>query len=135
TFCDGLAAQFHRLVARQDKVCQEAKKGYAVTPWGRKMFVEEGWAFTQAPALYGQSGRRASVRDALLAMPYSVPRLVKASIHDALLFSVPKERWESARGYVMDLMSTSIKALPGGIDMEFPVDAGDAGDTWMSAAH
>src|SRR5690606_33983646 len=135
TFCDGMAAQFHRLVAWQDKVRQEAKKGYVVNPWGRKMFIEEGREFTQAPALYGQSGTREIVCDALLAMPYSVLRLVKASIHDALLFSVPKDRWESARGYLMDLMSTSIKALPGGIDMEFPVDAGDAGDTWMSAAH
>src|SRR5690606_6348692 len=135
TFCDGRAAQFHRRVAWQDKVRQEAKKGYVVNPWGRKMFIEEGREFTQAPALYGQSGTREIVCDALLAMPYSVLRLVKASIHDALLFSVPKDRWESARGYLMDLMSTSIKALPGGIDMEFPVDAGDAGDTWMSAAH
>lgn len=134
-FCDGMAEAFSVLIAWQDRVRDQAKQGYVVNPWGRKMFVEPGREFTQAPALMGQSGTREIICDALLAMPYAVLRMVKASIHDALLFSVPRDRWEAARDYLVNLMSTAVEAVSGGQRMDFPAEAQPAGDDWMKASH
>src|SRR5690606_41100360 len=68
-FCNEMAKAYWRLMEWQDKTRKEAKQGYAVNPWGRKMFVEAGREFTPAPALYGQCGARERICAALPAMP------------------------------------------------------------------
>src|SRR5690606_35876482 len=103
--------------------------------WGRKLWVEKGREFTQAPALIGQNGTREIVCDALLKMPPHVLRRVKAQIHDAILFSVPKDNWEECRDYLAKLMETDFKPAYGGQRIDFPVSAGPAGSNWMEASH
>jgi DNA polymerase-1 len=99
------------------------------------MPVEKGREFTQAPALLGQSGTREIVCDALLRMPIHWLRRVKAQIHDALLFSVPKDMWEECRDYLVDLMSDELNPGGRGQRIDFPVEAGEAGGNWHEAAH
>lgn len=134
-FCDGMAKTFHRLVQWQNAVRREASRGYVTNEWGRKLWVEKGREFTQAPALKGQNGTREIICDALLAMPVHVLRRVKAQIHDALILSVPAENWEACRDYVIELMSTSFEPARGGQRIEFPVSSGPAGKNWMEASH
>lgn len=134
-FCAGMDAAFSTLVRWQNQVRKEAGKGFVMSEWGRKLWVEKGREFTQAPALKGQNGTREIVCDALLRMPPHVLRRVKAQIHDAVLFSVPRENWEECRDYLVELMETSFKPARGGQLVDFPVSAGPPGENWMAACH
>lgn len=135
-FCDGMAKAFHVLVGWQDRVRKEAHQhGYVMNPWGRKMWVEKGREFTQAPALKGQSGTREIVCDAILGLSLPALRKVKGNVHDALLFSVPRSRFEACRDYLLGVMETTKKAGPNGLDMHFPAEAGPPGDNWQTAGH
>lgn len=133
-FVKGMDSQFARLVKWQQSVRAFARRnGYVVNPWGRKMWVEKGREFTQAPALMGQSGTAELVWDALLAMPPKALRRVKITIHDALVFSVPRRTFEAWRDYFIDVMTRHLKAPKGGLDMDFPVGAGGPGENWREA--
>ncbi|MDA3643823.1 DNA polymerase [Saccharopolyspora indica] len=136
TFVNGMDAQFKVLISWQNRVREFARKnGYVQNEWGGKLWVEKGREFTQSPALLGQNGTTEIVCDALLAMPYHVIRRVKAQIHDAILFSVPKKNWEACRDYLFEIMGTKFKPAIGGQEIEFPVDAKPAGETWQEANH
>lgn len=134
-FCDGMDATFVALVDWQNRVRDEAGRGYVMNEWGRKLWVDRERIFTQAPALKGQNGTREIVCDALLRMPPHILRRVKAQIHDAVLFSVPRGNWEACRDYLVRLMETEFRPSVGGQRVEFPVSAGPAGANWMEASH
>ncbi|MFB9926292.1 DNA polymerase [Amycolatopsis halotolerans] len=136
-FCAGMNATFKGLVAWQDRIRQFARRhGYVVNGWGRIMAVEKGREFTQAPALIGQSTTREIICDFLLALPVHILRRVKAQIHDAVLISIPRENWEECRDYILRKMQTSYEPDHGrGQYIEFPADAGPAGNNWFEAIH
>src|SRR5690606_8307043 len=60
----------------QERVTREGESGWVTNDWGRRMMVDVTYengrrktrAWTQAPALYGQSGTREIVVDALIRM-------------------------------------------------------------------
>jgi DNA polymerase-1 len=136
SFCKGMNDTFFQIVSWQNQVRQFAREhGYVVNWWGRKMYVEEGREYTQAPALLGQSGTREIICDALLAMPYNVIRQVKAQIHDALVFSVPRSKFEECKTYLLNLMTCRLQAPAGGQPMDFPMEAGPAGENWYLSDH
>lgn len=134
TFLDGMNNAFRRVVRWQDKASKDARRGYVIGEWGRKMHVEKGREFTQGPALLGQNGTREIVCDALLAMPYGVLRTVKAQIHDAIVVSIPLDRFEEYRDYLCELMTTTLNPR-NGQPMAFPVSAGPPGANWHEAGH
>ena len=134
-FCDGMDATYTQLVNWQDNVRGEAQRGYVTNEWGRKLWVEKDRIYTQAPALKGQNGTREIVCDALLRMPTHILRRVKAQIHDAVLFSVPRHNWEACRDYLIRLMETEFEPRKGGQLVDFPVSAGPPGANWMEASH
>lgn len=135
TFLDKMSATFRKVVAWQDRsVAYAARHGYVTNPWGRRMPVERGREYTQAPALEGQSGTREIACDAILRMPIPVLRRTKAFIHDALLFSVPAARWEACRDDLIRLMQTEFDP-PGGQKIAFPVSSGPPGADWYEASH
>lgn len=133
-FCRGMDTAFHVLVAWQNRVRKAAQRGFIVNEWGRKMWIEKGREYTQAPALLGQSGTREIMCDALLRMPIHVLRCVKAQIHDALVLSVPRASAEKWKKYLIDLMETEFSPK-GGQRIEFPVGCGPAGENWYEAGH
>lgn len=135
SFLDRMNSAFHRVVAWQDRVVALASRhGYVVNEWGRRMPVDRDRAYTQAPALLGQSTTREIVCDALLRMPPKVLRRVKAQIHDELLFSVPRAHAEEWRAYLTDLMSASFSPA-GGQKIDFPVGASSPAENWFEAKH
>jgi DNA polymerase I len=134
SFVDGMDRTFHRVVAWQNSVRRYAHEhGYVLSAWGRKLYIEKGREFTQAPALLGQNGTRELIADALLAMPIHVLRRVKAQIHDELVFSVPRRNFEACRDYLVKLMTTDRSAPRGGQRMDFPASASPAGENWYEA--
>jgi DNA polymerase-1 len=135
-FLNNLNKAFPDVVAWQKSSTAFARRhGYVLSNWGRKLWTEKGREFTQAPALEGQNGTREIVCDALLAMPIAVLKTVKAQIHDALLFSIPKLGFEEYRDYLVDLMSTFFRPKQGGQSMQFPCEAGPPGNNWYEAGH
>lgn len=134
-FLQNMNKAFQGVVNWQKRATNYAlEHGYVMNPWGRKMWIESGREYTQAPALLGQSATREIVCDALLAMPYRAVRRCKAQIHDALVFSVPRANWEEWRDYLLSKIE-SFMDPPGGQRIEFPAGCGPAGENWMEAAH
>lgn len=134
-FLANMNKAFGQVVAWQKRCTNFAlDHGYVVNPWGRRMFVEKGREWTQAPALMGQSATREIMCDALLEMPHHIVRTVKASIHDALVFSVPKARWEACRDYLLKFLE-SFMDPEGGQYIDFPAGSGPPGANWFEAAH
>lgn len=134
-FCDGMNKTYARLVKWQNAVRREAQRGFVTSAWGRRLWVEKGREFTQAPALIGQNATREIVCDALLRMPPHILRRVKAQIHDEVIFSVPRRNWEECRDYLIKIMETEFEPPRGGQRIEFPVSSGPAGENWMEATH
>lgn len=135
-FLDKMNNEFRGVVQWQDACVREAVKNhYVLSEWGRKLWVQEGREFTQAPALRGQNGTREIVMDAILALPYHWVRRIKAIIHDALVFSVPRKMHKQCQEYIVSVMETSFKPRNGGQLIHFPVSSGPPGANWWEAGH
>ncbi|MEU9871133.1 DNA polymerase [Actinomadura sp. NPDC048021] len=135
TFVDGMDKTFRKVVGWQNRVRKDANRdGHVVNPWGRKMPVEKGKEFTQAPALQGQSGTREIICDALLKMSHGAVRSIKAQIHDALVFSVPRKGWEKYRDYLLSVIESEMNPK-GGQYIAFPAECGSPGENWQEACH
>jgi len=135
-FCDGMNRTYKVLVGWQNKVRAYAHAhGFVINDWGRKMPVEKGREFTQAPALIGQSGTREIMCDILLDMPLWLLKCVKMQVHDEFIFSVPRKHFNKFRDFAQKLMTRSFKPRYGGQLIEFPASAGPAGENWYEAGH
>lgn len=138
-FCAGMARTYPDVTEWQDTVRDEGKSGLVVNDWGRVMVVDPSRAFTQAPALFGQSGTREIVVDALIRMAYADLRLIrwlKMQVHDALVFSIPDEHLHWAVPKIRELMETKWQPKDGsGQLVEFPVSSGSPAKTWELAGH
>lgn len=124
----------------QNRVTREAQRyGYVTNAWGRRMLVDAGREYTQAPALYGQSGTREIVVDALIRMARRDIRLIQylvAQVHDALVFSVPESEMHWARPAIRECMETTWQPPDGsGQAVHFPVGEGSPARNWFEAGH
>lgn len=136
-FCEGMAKAYPQIIEWQNSVRSFARmNGYVINRWGRKMFVEKGREWTQAPALMGQSGTREVMCDALLLMPHHVVRKVKMQVHDALVFSVPRAKFKECRDYLVSLMECKLDPPSRmGLVMDFPMEPGPPGENWFRSDH
>ncbi|QUH01415.1 hypothetical protein HUO13_11885 [Saccharopolyspora erythraea] len=137
-------AQMKRAYPRVEKwktrVIKEAQRyGYVANWWGRRMIVERDREFTQAPALYGQSGTREIVVDGLIRMARRDVRLITflvAQVHDALVFSLPAGEVEELTAVIRECMETTWSPGDGiGQEIHFPVEAGRPAKDWQEAGH
>lgn len=135
TFVKNMNNTFGGVVSWQKRCTDFAlEHGYVENPWGRRMWVESGREWTQAPALMGQSATREIVCDMLLRLPHRVMRMMKVQVHDAVVFSVPRSNWEQWRHYLLSKLEGFMNP-PGGQHIDFPAGCGDPGDNWYLAAH
>jgi DNA polymerase-1 len=135
TFLNNMNKAFRGVVRWQETETEFAiNNGYVVTPWGRKMPVDKGREYTQAPALKGQNATREIMCDGLLEMSHAAVRSIKAQIHDAMVFSVPAENWEVFRDYLLRCLESYMEP-PGGQRIDFPAECGPPGKNWMEASH
>ena len=140
-FVDGFAAAYPNLARWQSKVRADGDKGWVQNRWGRKMVIDKfyhpvyGWqtrAWTQAPALHGQSGTTEVLYDGLLKMYAVDPRLISwlvCTIHDEILMEVPDEEVDYAFRIVPECVQQTINGV------DFPVSYGPAGRSWHDAQH
>lgn len=141
-FVDGFFDLYSDLAAWQAKVRKEGEVGWIINRWGRRMVIDKVYdadrgewksrAWTQAPALHGQSGTTEVLMDGLIRMYEVDKRLIlwlACTIHDALLVDVPEAEEVYVREQVALCMEQTIDGVP------FPVSSGPAGRTWHEAAH
>jgi len=103
------------------------------------MIVDPGRTWTASPALYGQSGTREIVVDALIRMLYADVKYITwtvAQVHDELIFSVPKSEIEAEAPKIREYMSCVWGPSDGtGQGIEFPVSMSKPGNTWQETNH
>lgn len=138
-FVDKMADAFPKLVRWQNFIRNEGNKGYIYNDWGRKMIVDVEHSYTQSPALIGQSGTREIMVDGLIKMLHrdiSVIQMLKAQIHDELLFSIPSARLDEVRDVIKDCMQTDWEPKDGrGQKIPFPVASSKPSKSWEEAGH
>lgn len=137
-FIEGMNNRYRGVVRWQDQMSQAGLSGALVNDWGRRMVVEPERAYTQAPALMGQNGTREIMVDSLIRMARHDLRLIcwlKAQVHDALVFSIPKTDLDWAVPCIRELMEVEWKPADGGQAVFFPVGAGQPADDWQKAGH
>jgi DNA polymerase-1 len=125
------------LIKWQNKVREEGNSGFVTNAWGRKMLVDKGRSFTQSPALYGQSGTRELMVDALIRMARRDVRLIywlAVQVHDALVFDIPEEHLEWAIPAIKECMEVWWGGDQGQ-PIFFSVSVGEPSDTWREASH
>lgn len=110
-----------------------------MSDWGRRMPVEKDREFTQGPALKGQNGTREIVVDGLIRMARKDIRsiqMLKAQVHDALVFSVPRAELDYWVPFIKGCMETKWAPSDGrGQEIDFPVGGGEPAENWAAAAH
>lgn len=142
TFIDNFYEKYPLVAEWTERVRLRGKTDNAVTnAWGREMPIdkywdeERGWtskAWTQAPALHGQSGTTELMADGLIKMYHYDRRLltwVVCPIHDEILMDVPEGEVDYVYSAVRDCMEQTINGV------NFPVSYGTPGDTWYEAGH
>lgn len=136
---DQTNATYPWLTRFKEKAYREAEeKGYITNPWGRRIHVPEGRAYTGGPAGYGQSVTTEKIKDAVLELirkgEYYI-RSLRALIHDELLLELSAETIERDIEVVKSCMETPFDPKTNvGLALDFPVGVG-YGDTWEAAAH
>ena len=128
-FVDFMHASYPRLIYWQGQVRDAARIGYVVNDWGRRMPVDEDRSFTQAPALHGQSSTRELLFDALIKLPNEILRMLKITVHDAVVFSLPEQRVDELSQVVVESFETEWNGI------KFPLHRGPEAPDWHRAGH
>jgi DNA polymerase-1 len=98
--------RYGRLVAWKQECADEgAATGKIDNGFGRVMKVNPERAYTQGPALRGQGAARDLMFESILRMDHQVVRMIKALVHDELVFSVPRSLAADVRQHVVEAMS------------------------------
>lgn len=130
---DTLRERFPRLQEWKREVREEAEAGKMLdNGFGRKMHPNPGRAFTQGPALYGQSGARDILMEGIaIRMPLEVQRMMKAIVHDEGVWGVPEEQLTDVCAAIEDAMTFEWQPADGtGQVMRFEAECSKPGRRW-----
>lgn len=131
SFYAGMRERFPRLHAWQDEVREAgARDGFIDNGWGRLMKVDPERAFTQAPALKGQGWAADAMWHGLLSLDNSVKLMVKATIHDELVYSCPARIARDVRQHIVDCLTFEWAPAGGGRPIRVEADASKFGVRW-----
>lgn len=104
--------------------------GYVKTAWGRKVPLQVGKEWTQAPAAYGQGSARDAFAEGLLNLPVDLQQRIRIFIHDEVVLSVPKETAEEDKQRVVEAF-TSVQ-WPVKSTVPVLADSEGPGDNWAT---
>lgn len=135
-FCAYMNRTYRKVWRWRRQVAEIAKRrGWVMGEWGRRMIVQSGREYTQAPALKGQNATREMMCDHLIEFPFEIQRCVVGQVHDEFVFTFPKEYAEEYRQIATDIMTCDWKPKEGGMKMDFPAKAGPLANNWFEAGH
>ena len=116
----------------QQQVRKDGESGLIYNLWNRPCFVDPSRAYTQAPALIGQSSTTELLLDTWINMFERDPSSLKHvlfPIHDAILCEVPTA---DARRFSEFVISCADQTING---IEIFMEAGKPGRSWSEAMH
>jgi DNA polymerase-1 len=123
--------RYGRLVAWKQECADEgAATGRIDNGFGRVMKVNPERAYTQGPALRGQGAARDLMFESILRMDHGVVRMIKALVHDELVFSVPRSIAVDVRNHVTAAMSFEWAPDPAFRPIQIEADASPFSLTW-----
>lgn len=131
-FVNAMRSAYPQVTRWQNLVREQATRGFVVNHWGRRIPVDRGEEYTQAPAMHGQSGTTEVVYDGLIRLAREHPYLIKhliCLVHDALLFDLPEHMIEQAKLEIRNCLEQRV----GNID--FPISFGPPAISWEDARH
>jgi DNA polymerase-1 len=132
-FLDAMERQYPRLIQwKAEMVDIAGRTGRLDNGFGRLMKANRQRAFTQGPALMGQGAARDLAMHAVLRMDDEVIRMMKAFIHDELIFSVPIKRAIEIRQHVIDCMTFEWAPPGASRPVQIIADATKFGLNWGS---
>lgn len=110
---DGLLAKMHRefptLFAARHAASSRVD-GVIVTPFGRRVGFAADRAYTQAFASLGQATARDLLVEGLFRLDRDIIAMLRVSVHDELVFSVPEARYEEIKQRVLKALTFSFSA-------------------------
>lgn len=120
-------SSFPRLTQWQNEMRETGEySGILYNGYGRMMRIEPERAFTQSPALMGQSTARDILMEGILRLwtmgGEDVIRMIRAVVHDELVMSVPKNDVEEIEQLVVRAMS--FLWAPKGAKNQVQIDSG-----------
>ena len=124
-FDSGMREDFPRLVEWKDEIREEAGGGGLLdNGFGRKMRPDPDRAWTQGPALMGQGAARDLMMQGILNLPDDVVPMMRAVVHDEVVFSVPAESVEDVSRAVVEALTLEWHDVP------ITTEAGKAAADW-----
>lgn len=138
-FVQGMTEAFPRLAEWKEEVREAAgaipfgeqapsNDAYRIlrTAFGRPVRVERNRAYTQACAQLGQGSTRDAMAEAVLKLPATTRRRIKAVIHDEIVLSIPADGGQAHAQSIADSMAFEM----GGVSLTFGCST--VGPTWGS---
>lgn len=130
-FDDAMRRYHPRLVQwRQEAADEAARYGVLDNGFGRLMKANRDRAYTQGPALKGQGAARDLMFESLLRMDHRVLRMLKAIVHDEVIFSVPMSQAVEVRQHVIECMTFEWAPPGASRPVKIVADATDFGLRW-----
>ena len=131
-YVDFMELSFPRMHEWMTEVRERARAGELLdNGFGRKMRVTQGREHTQAPALMGQGCARDQMMEGVLRLPLDVVPMLRAIVHDELVFSVPTPRFEEVRDAVLDALQFTWEPPDGsGQEIDIVAEVNGPADRW-----
>lgn len=130
-FMDAMQRQYPRLIQWKAEMVRQAEAfGRLDNGFGRVMKANRDRAYTQGPALMGQGAARDLMFQALLTMDHAVLRMLKAIVHDEVIFSVPMSQAVAVRQHVTECMTFEWAPPGASRPVKIVADATDFGLRW-----
>jgi len=130
-FWDLMERQYPTLIRwKTEKVREAEAYGVMTNGFGRTMKASRDRAYTQGPALAGQGAARDLMFESVLKMDHSVVRMLKALVHDELIFSCPMSVAREVRQHVVDCMTFEWAPPGASRPVKIIADATDFGFRW-----
>jgi len=112
-FDTSMRERFGRLVEWREEVRAQAGAGQLLdNGFGRPMRADPMRAHTQGPALMGQGAARDLMMEGLLRMDRRILPMLRAQIHDEIVFSVPVAEAEEVGRAVVEAMTFEWRGVP-----------------------
>ena len=131
-FVNTMAKAYPAVTAWQNRMYELGQSGWLENAWGRNMAVVADRAYTQAPALMGQSSTSEILADGLINLTLRYRDYVKYlvfGVHDELIVQAPKDKWRQVVDALLECTEQTINGIT------FELSYGEPAKNWREASH
>ncbi|WP_460944251.1 DNA polymerase [Okibacterium endophyticum] len=125
-----LELKFPGLASFKAWVREDARRQVITNAFGRRMRVQPGKEYTQAPAHIGQGTARDLMMEGILRLPEWLLPCLRAIVHDEIVLSVPEDRADEAEAAVLDALQFEYRIAADAVAVPVLADKSDRGRDW-----